>query len=621
MGFIISFTFYHFMESKTISDLNIAKVLGHGNQPALIISSAVLVVTMFFYIYTIGSYFQVIVYPLENRVIYSAPFDAYVIDRFTDHVIIALGTFLWLALSVAGKKRIVVSAIYGTSTLIATLHDSISLDVVALLSVPIIISFLIYNRFAFKKILNYLPRLFLNYIAIAAISIGFISFIISVMPLFFISQQSIHIHDYMYDVFLLISSISPALVFFLVLFSPIKLLIKKFTLRTTLNKTDAFSKTIIKNRTKTICLILFMLLAAALALVPHYPTINSNNHQVGVDSLSYVDVLNRLSHSNNFEEFIVQVFTEPFSADRPVTTLSLYTIAKILPIDLFYIVDYIPIILGPALVLAVFFLTRELTTNDITSLFASFLTAVSFQTINGIYSGIYANWLALTIGYLSFVFLIRFLKTATKINLLSYSALLVILLFTHVYTWTVLILVMSIFLVVMYKMNQYQRKSIIILSLVVVSSIVIDVLRTILTGVSGGIESDIGIANKEAGITQLSLLWSNLTETIQNYAGGQYSNFIIFALGVYWLFRANPRTLSSVFLVIFLSIGILPLLFGNEVIQSRVLYEIPFQIPAAIALTYMMKKLNGSLIILPLCIWLLAISIRTVSNFYLVWPY
>ena len=620
MDFIISNMPCHFMETETIPSSSMARVLGHGNTPVVIISSAVFALTLFFYVYTIGSHFQGDVYRLENRVTYTAPFDAYIVDQYIDHVIIAIGTLLWLALSITGKERIVISTIYGATALIAILYDSILLDVSALLSIPIIISFLVYNRFAFKKILNHSTNLCLNYIAIFAIGVGIIGFIISLAPLFSVSIQSIGVRNYMYDIFILISSITPALVFSLILFSPAKLLIKKFTIKTKINTANTFSNTQIKNRTKILYLSLFMSLAVALALIPHYPTINTDNHQVGADSLDYVNVLNKVAQSKTSEEFIKQVFTIPFSADRPFTTLFLHTIGKISPTDLFNTIDHMPIILGPALVLVVFFLTREFTSNDTTSLLASFLTAVSFHTLNGIYSGIYANWIALIIGYLSFVFLIRFLTMPNKINLAAYSALLITLLFSHVYTWTVLTLVTSIFLVAMFRMNRYARKNIAILLMVVVSSIMIDLLRSVLTGTASGIESDIAHANEGGAVAQLALLSSNLTETIQNYAGGQYSNFIIFALGLYWLFRIDSRTLSGVFLAIFLSMGVLPLLLGNEVIQSRALYDIPFQMPAAIALTYMKKKFNGTLIILPLCIWLLAISIRTVSNFYLVPP-
>src|SRR3989442_15205866 len=122
------------------------------------------------------------------------------------------------------------------------------------------------------------------------------------------------------------------------------------------------------------------------------------------------------------------------------------------PTNISYPVDRISLMLGPCLVLAVFCLTRELTSNDTTSLFASFLTTVSFHTLIGIYSGIYANWLALIICFFSLVFLIRFLKAPNKLNLIVYFILLIFLVFTHVYTWTILALFSGIFLVVMYKM-------------------------------------------------------------------------------------------------------------------------------------------------------------------------
>src|SRR5207302_1085714 len=119
-----------------------------------------------------------------------------------------------------------------------------------------------------------------------------------------------------------------------------------------------------------------------------------------------------LMASNSPQEFIHKIFTIPYSGDRSLASLFFYTIAKSAPDSTSYAIDHLPIILGPGLVLAVFFLTRELTSNDTTSLLASFLTAVSFHTLIGMYSGIYANWLALIFGFLSFVFLISFFKAS-----------------------------------------------------------------------------------------------------------------------------------------------------------------------------------------------------------------
>src|SRR5436309_5910791 len=541
------------MASKMISSLSIAKVLGHGNSPSLIISSSVFVLILFFYIFTVGSYFHVSVSPLENRVNYHEPSPTYIINEFVDHIIIGYGLVLWLGLSLKGKARIVSSGIYGTITSISVLAGLQTLfDVVTLLSIPILVSFLIYNKFTSKKLLH-ASNLPLTYFAILGTAIGFSDIIISSAPLFSITEKSIPIRDYAHAIFLLVSSLSPILVLFLVLGSPFKLFIRKFIIPQNKNLVEPISSDTIRSQTKILCLLFFMLLSVTIALIPHLATINPDNHQVSSDSSDYAIVIKNFIESNNPQEVIQKAFHINFSNVRPLAALFFYTISRIGPDNLSYTVDHLPIILGPGLVLAVFFLTRELTSNDTTSLLASFLTAVSFHTLIGIYSGIYANWVALIIGFFSLVFLIRFLKTAKKRSLIVYSILLMLLVFTHVYTWTILALFTGIFLVVLYKLNSYRKKSIIILLVIVLSSVAIDITRSSLIGISGGIEGDTHLASL-AGTGQVASLWNNLLYTTQSYAGGLFTNFIIFGLGVYWILRSNPRDLSSIFILIFLAI-------------------------------------------------------------------
>ena len=618
----------------------VARVLGQGTSHLSITGSAILALISFFYIYTVGSYFKVNIYILQNRVTYYQFFDMYIFGRYIDHIIITCGIILWFVLFIRGKARFAASIIYGGLTLIALLANlSALLDIIAVMSIPIVISFLIYNKLACKK--KKIPtipytNLTINYIAIIGIATGIISVIVSSAPSLFSimaqSSSSIPIRNYAYEIFLLFSSFSPILILLLVNSFPVKLLIKEFTtIKNSIsnnnnNKIDSsVSKDWnIKLRTKFIYLSLFMLLPVVITLIPHLPTINRDNQRIGVDTDYYVNWVNALVHSNNVQDFIRQAFVIQGNAgERPLTLIFLFTIVKVVNADPFYILEHVPIILGPALVLVVYFLTRELTSNnDITSLLAAFLTAVSSQILIGIYAGFYANWFALIIGYLSFVFLIKFLKRPNKLNLILYSILIVFLVFTHAYTWSILAIVMSIFLVVQLKLNYYHKRSVTLLLLVILSSVIIDIARIFVTGsTSSGIEQDIIKARGGASLSQFALRWNNLNYTVNTYVGGQFSNFIIFMLGLYWLFRFNLYQSSSIFLVVFLSIGIIPLLFGNWVIQTRILYNIPFQIPAAIALTYIRKSYaNGTLIIFPICIWLLAIGIRAVSNFYLIFP-
>jgi hypothetical protein len=618
----------------------VTKSLGEGNSTRSIISSAVVAFVCFFYVYTVGTFLHLGIYPLYNRITPQSFFNFYVINRNIDHSIVAFGIVFWLALNTTGKTRLFAPATYGGLTVIAIIAklDSL-LTIMSLMAIPVIISFLSYNKVTSASKKNSKnpdnpDNLLINYIAIIGIVIGVTGTIISLAPILFIPPNSKLLSlNYMYQVFLFFSIFTPVMIFLLIMCYPIKLLIG--SLADILNRkirSDSLSREYIKSKkTKIILLLLFMLLSITLGLIPHQPTINKDDQLIGVDTHYYIKWVNSLLHSKDTKQFLEQAFVIQYAGDeiyhyngdRPVNLLFLFTIAKIVNTDISFTLERIPLILGPLLVLAVYFLTSELTSkNDTASLFASFFTAVSFQILIGIYAGSYANWFALIIGYFAFVFLFRYLKSSNKIDFVVYSILMILLLFSHIYTWTILSLVMGVFLLVMLfkrKSNYYRRNGLILLLLVVLSSVIIDVGRMAITGSASGIEQDIEKAHGGSGLERFAQRWDNLYFTALIYVGGQFSNFIYFMLALYWLFRSNLQEPSNVFLVVFLSIGIIPILFGNVVMQSRILYDIPFQIPAAIGLaSYLRKHANRLIIWIPICIWLIGLSVRAVSNFYFV---
>jgi hypothetical protein len=182
---------------------------------------------------------------------------------------------------------------------------------------------------------------------------------------------------------------------------------------------------------------------------------------------------------------------------------------------------------------------------------------------------------------------------------------------------------MGVFLLVMLKLNYYPKGNVLLLALALVTTIVLDGAKVVITGSFGGIIKDVNTAARVAGmgVEQFIFRWSNLIDTTQKFYGNLFSNFIIFILCLFWLFHANLKEISSIFLVIFLSIGSIPLFFGDWVVQSRILYDIPFQIPAAIGLCYIgRKQTNGTLIILAVCTWLVGVSFRAASNFSIMSP-
>lgn len=616
--------------------LNLSTVLGKGTSSISIITSASFVLVSLFYAYTVGSYLKLTVYPFENRIIYYEIFHSYIFSQFIDHLIIISMTAVWFGLSLRGKSRFFLPVIYfGILTvLIAALGVHLLLEIAAIISMPIIVLLLIFNKLVYQKkmqILNNDTNLLLtNYFAVAGIVLGIIGLFISLAPLFSISHYLMHIRNYEYDVFLLLSSFSATLLLLLLSYVPVKIFVNEFRaaiLRithinnarsTVANNSNNNSNGLINSKCKFIYISLFMLLSLVIGLIPHQPQINLDNRQIGVDTDYYVKWTNALTHAADYREFIHQAFVVQSFGDRPLTLIFLFTIAKILNVANFYsIVEHVPLILGPLLVLAVFFLTRELTSNEKQALLASFLTSISFQVTVGIYTGFYANWFALIIGYLSFVFLLRSLRySSNKLNLAIFSLLLIALLFTHVHTWSVIVVVMSVFLIIMIKAKHYCKKRIVLLFIILSSSVVLDIVKTSITGSMTGIEKDMEFAKATGtGLEQFIIRWSNLTRSVYSFLGGQFSNFIIFSLGLYWLFQSNTRDISTVFLMIFLSIGLIAFLIGDYRVQARIFYDIPFQIPAAIALSWLRKSVTTSLISIPICIWLIGLVIRSVSNF------
>ena len=614
--------------------LKLGTVVGYNSNPLSVATSASLVLISLFYAYSVASYLKVTIYPFLNRIVYYEFFHSFIFSQFTDHIIIISLTAAWFVLSTNGRLRFFLPAAYcGGLTLLAATGHQILFDITIIMSMPVIIAILIINRFLkqsrLKIVNNSSNTLLVNYFAIAGTVIGIMGLSIYLMPLFYVSHYMIYIRNYEYEIYLLLSSFSAALLLLLLSCVPLKIFLKE--LRTALvrikridnhqsivSNKDYNDNDSINSKYKFIYILLFMLLSLVIALIPHQPQINPNGQQIGVDTDYYVNWINALNHASDYRDFFHQAFVVQSHGDKPLVLIFLFTITKFLNIaDSHFIVEHVPLILGPLLVLVVFYLTHEMTSNHNQALLASFFTSISFQVMVGIYAGFYANWFALIIGYLSFVFLLRSLKNSSrKQNLTVFSVLIIVLLFTHIHTWSIIVAVMSVLLIVLMKEKQYSKYRISLLLVILLSSIVLDVVITSMTGSLAGIEKDIEFAKATGtGIEQFAVRWSNLTRSVYSFLGGQFSNFIILSLGLCWAFQSNTRDISSKFLMIFMSVGLIAFLVGDYRVQARIFYDIPFQISAAIALSSLWKSSRGRLITVPVCIWLVSLAIRAVSNF------
>ena len=172
------------------------------------IISAITALISLFYLYKIGSFFQVPIFPLINRVTYTKNFNFSVIDGNFDYIIIISLFLLWLIFSIKQKKVKFLSAGFLLGFVgVSFLQDSnLILDVITLTCVPIIIILSLYNKYSKNEVLNNFSFLTGKYITLLGLALGIISIIVVSTPLFSLSSLQLVQRNHVYEIFMLFAS-------------------------------------------------------------------------------------------------------------------------------------------------------------------------------------------------------------------------------------------------------------------------------------------------------------------------------------------------------------------------------------------------------------------------------
>jgi hypothetical protein len=567
-------------------------ILGEGYPKKSILCSLILSLTLFFYILVIALIINPDLYILNDRVTYHTFLsEEFVIDGLIIVVMIDSLFISWIYLSKPkdkGNWAIILSFITGFFTLGSVYHFSPAQSV-AMSSVPIALSILMFS--VVRKNPNPIEenRLGLNYFSLIILGVSIFSLCLSL-------SGSTHLHDPFLMIYLIFSYLSPGIMFGIIFSVPIGILIRLLlsSLRYIRFPQIEFPQMRLGASHNMVYLLSVIALSIFFVSIPLLEKTTDRDRNLSVDIVYYRTWLSQLQNSSSTEDFLHQIFVEINGGDRPFALLYLYPFVLIGDDDFSNVIEFVmPLMLAPILVVLIFFLTREITSNDKIALISSFLTAVSSQILIGIYAGYYANWIALVIGYLSTTFLIRYLKGPSNRQSLYftlYCASMFVLMFTHIYTWTIFMIFSAVFCIVSYFSGMVKRKYVLNVIVVIVLLLMFDLSKSLL-GLGGGVERDLLVSeSRELGLEQFGSRWSNLVGTVQVYVGGLFSNvFFLAATLVGCLILAFRRDTLSIFVLVFVSIGILPLFFGNREVMARALFDIPFQIPAAAGLFLLQK--------------------------------
>jgi hypothetical protein len=649
--------------------------LGKGSTRVEIMTSAILALVTFFFAYSVSSFLKLEVYVIKDRVVYDNPFEQYVIGNYADHIIISICLLIWLCISLRRTKiRNIACISYGGLLIAAVALEPLLTEIISLIMFPLVVILIIYEKLMpvnRKRELVIMNRsLFLAYFSLIFIVVSTLSIIVSLQPLISSNSSNDSIRNYSYEIFVILSPASVVLMILLVFSLPLKLGIGEILilfpkLRSFLPRfadsndpkpkcdygekpspvssynrnVSLIRKNTSRRRNTILCLLPLLALSSGVALIPYQPALNEDDRHVGVDTDQYTLLISNLTESSNqgTGNILRQLFSVE-GGDRPLSLFFMFLAAKITNSeDISHMIDRSPVLLAPMLVLSVYFLTRQLVSNYTTPFLAAFLTAISSQVLIGIFAGFYANWVALIIGYFCLGYLFKFLKDPRKPLLAMFSILLIAALFAHVYTWTIISLCASVFLIllILNRTTDYSRKAIILILIVIASSAVIDFSKSLITSSPSGILRHLELSNVHMGVGEYARRWETLAFAVNSGLGGILGNSVVLLLGLYWALRSNYRKPSTLFLLIFLAMAIIPLFLGDWIIQSRTLYMIPFQIPASLGLTYILFHKNmddgnafknstlnvtRALCCVAVCALLTAAAVTVLSNFYLVIP-
>ncbi|MDI9644736.1 MAG: hypothetical protein QFX35_05905 [Candidatus Verstraetearchaeota archaeon] len=333
-----------------------------------------------------------------------------------------------------------------------------------------------------------------------------------------------------------------------------------------------------------------------IALYPYFPPLNPWGKFVGVDIPFYQKGLLDLAGAG--DPFAVLQRALLAYRDRPLTYLILLSTWRLTWLQPMEFVKFYPILLVVALVSVVYFSSRLMGLSKFTSSMVMLFTSFSFHVTTGMYGGFIANLTALVIMYPFWGLTIA--ATRKKSWVIFAGALLAnsLMLLAHAYTWAMNVGVLFFYVMFSFLENlkrEGRRFDFLMSMLLLVLSVIpfllsialmnvdisgTDVYRTLVGGVS---------------IKNLQSFQSNLLKSVMSYKGSTFINPFVFAFSLVGLLVAffSEQALSRLLRAFAVGSSII-FVAGNYVIQSRVLYNVPFQILALVGLFSLILALRRS---------------------------
>lgn len=341
-----------------------------------------------------------------------------------------------------------------------------------------------------------------------------------------------------------------------------------------------------------------ILMVASLALVilvavyPYLPSLNPHGKFVGVDIPFYEKHLMELDSLGDFGGVVHKVFFPPFS-DRPLSLLFLFSGWKLTWFSARQTVQFSPILLGLLLVLATYFFVRQAEFNRLSASFAMLFTVFSYHITVGMYGGLIANWISLVFLYVFLGFVFASLK---KVSWRLFGVALAFqsfLLFSHANTWGMSMGILGVFFFVLLVECFVKRENSfrpLMLLMILVVGMSLNAIRNFALGISVGTVEVASVAQSGVSLTNLLSVWQTLRVSLGSYMGISFMNpVLLFLASLGGLAMTLNTRLVSRFFTASLVASSIPFFLGDNLVQTRILYDLPVHVFAFLGLLVLLS--------------------------------
>ena len=376
-----------------------------------------------------------------------------------------------------------------------------------------------------------------------------------------------------------------------------------------------------------LAVIISIVISSLFVVITVLPWVNPTNMLVSVDSPSYYQWLIHMRSIN-----VNSALTFAFANDRAVFLILIYLLSSLIsPINVLQFIAALLISLFSVVSLLVLRLFSGF--RDIW-IFGVLIVPFSFQALGLIYSGYFANMLALIMVFAYFVVFFRALRSWSSFWVFALLVISELILFSHSWTWFIFALSLGVFLFLEWRLavgkkslwSRFKLKSILIGATIVVG-LLSDFARKMLfpmsstTSVFQTIQTSLSYPN---AVFLLNGLW----QTVNFDLGGVFANqLIIFLMIVGFLFLLTFKSEISNLLTSWIFVVSVSILFASaDFVFDRFIFLMPSIILSALGLSFIVRFGCGfigskkqkyaveALIVLSVFLVLLNVSLRYLLN-------